>query len=445
MDTIEYVISFLLGNSCLEKYVGYEYLDKISNLSEHVKIVIVKSDFFDDCVYGTEKTLPKKPLKKLPRSNIPFLFGTSCLKQSIDGKLILYADLIASAYFLLSRYEEILKPECRDQYGRFLAKDSIVFQEGYGFRPLVDEWGMYLRNLLRMSGFDIPKEVHGLNKVWLTHDIDAPFKLYNVRSLILQYALNFLRPMQYVRRPLKVLVTGKNDPYFTFPKIIEYDRNIREHTSVPVESVYFIITARGAEYCSLRLKRFRNLISLLLVSGAKIGLHISHAGGIAPVKIKKEMYRLKKYIPEQQNISRHHYLRWCEPEQITHMEEAGITDDFTLSFADSAGFRVGTCRPYKFINPKTKNMSSIIIHPLQIMECTLDRSTYMGLCYQDAFSVCTKLIDETYKHHGELNILWHNTSFADGSYQERLYSAVLDYIAQLQPSTSSISAELPIK
>ncbi|MBQ3799928.1 MAG: hypothetical protein II837_06485 [Treponema sp.] len=99
--------------------------------------------------------------------------------------------------------------------------------------------------------------------------------------------------------------------------------------------------------------------------------------------------------------------------------------------ADSAGFRTGTCRPYKFINPGTKKLSSITIHPLQIMECTLDRPDYMGLDYQEALSICKRLTDETYRHGGELNILWHNTSFAYDSYQDSLYTAVLDYIARL--------------
>ena len=423
-STVRYITEFLAGTDAAS-HVSY------SKAPSSGRVSIIRSAFFDTGTYGTSATSPKTPFAMLPDSDIPFLFGEPRLEHTEDGRFVLYADLIASAYFLLSRYEEMIRPDCRDRYGRFLAKDSVIFQQGYGLRPLVDEWGRYLRGLLRKAGGFVPEEEQGLRKIWLTHDVDTPFKLYNPKSLIKQYVLNFLRPRQYVYAPLKVLVSGEGDPYFTFPKMIEYDRSLRERISVPVVSVYFIITARGLQYCSLRLKKFRTLITLLLDSGATLGLHVSHSGGIAPQRIKMEMNRLKKWIPEYKSVSRHHYLRWREPEHIRQMEEAGITDDFTLSFADSAGFRTGTCRPYKFINPGTKKLSSITIHPLQIMECTLDRPDYMGLDYQEALSICKRLTDETYRHGGELNILWHNTSFAYDSYQDSLYTAVLDYIARL--------------
>ena len=33
------------------------------------------------------------------------------------------------------------------------------------------------------------------------------------------------------------------------------------------------------------------------------------------------------------------------------MIRAGITDDFTMGYADIAGFRLGTCRSVRWINP----------------------------------------------------------------------------------------------
>ena len=423
-DVIQYTAGFLLGKDSLP-LVSY------AKTPSSKKLTIIQSGFFDAGTYGTTGSLPRTPLATLPESGIPFLFGEPRLERREDGRLVLHADLVASAYFMLSRYEEIIKPDCRDKWGRFLAKDSVVFQQGYGFRPLVDEWGLYLRNLLRTIGTDRPGEKPGFSKIYLTHDVDEPFKLYNLRSLARQYALNIMRPKQYVRHPLRVLVTGKNDPYFTFQKIITYDEELRKQVSVSVESVYFIIAARGVQYCDLGLRKFRNLISLLSSSGARLGLHISHAGGAFPARIKKEMRRLKEYIPDSHGISRHHYLRWREPGHISQMQDAGITDDFTLSFADSVGFRVGTCRPYLFMNPVSKEVTGITVHPMQIMECSLDRLNYMNLGYEQALDVCTRLIDETFRYNGELNLLWHNTSFQEGHYYEKLYATLLGHISAL--------------
>jgi len=113
------------------------------------------------------------------------------------------------------------------------------------------------------------------------------------------------------------------------------------------------------------------------------------------------------------------------------MEQAEISDDFTLSYADTVGFRVGTCRPYRFINPRTKELTNVMIHPLEIMECTLNRQNYMNLEYENALNICKEIVKQVYKHNGELVLLWHNTEFIGMNYQEKLYNAVLEYIKNI--------------
>ena len=147
-----YILSFLLKDEYLCSHVFY---GSTSLAPSSAKLVIVQSAFFDEGVYGTSATLPETPFAKLPDTDIPFLFDEPHIERTLDGRIILYADLVASAYFMLSRYEEIIKPDCRDQYGRFRAKDSVIFQHGYGMRPLVDEWGRYLRGLLREAGVEV--------------------------------------------------------------------------------------------------------------------------------------------------------------------------------------------------------------------------------------------------------------------------------------------------
>ena len=187
---------------------------------------------------------------------------------------------------------------------------------------------------------------------------------------------------------------------------------------------------RTKPYCNIELPKYQTLLQELHNSGAEVGLHVSYEAGGNPLEIKKEMERMKEFCKFSVSKSRHHFLRWAEPHHIAEMEAAGITEDFTLGYADSAGFRVGTCRPYQFINPKTCTVSDVVVHPMEIMECSLDRKTYMGLDYDGAKRICVQIIDEVYKHNGELNLLWHNTSFLQ-EYHDRLYRELLDYIAGL--------------
>lgn len=429
-DAILYIIEFLVGKD-FARYVSYG-----SELSAEAKMTIMRSNFFDEGVYGTSDTLPKAPFSFLPETDIPFLFGSPKIERTDDGSVVMYADLVASAFFMLSRYEETIKPECRDMYGRFLAKDAVVFQQGYGMRPLVDEWGRYLRNLLRQSGIDVPSEKRGFSKIWLTHDVDVPFKFKSIFSIVMQLARNLLRRGKSDWLFLHKYFNFKKDDYYTFPRIIEYDNSCKKQFDKEiVDSVYFIISA-GAwhtfQYCNINSKKFRFLLEELKKSDAKLGIHISYEAGGNPQIIKREVKRLPSCINKKALLSRHHYLRWTEPDHVLQMEESGIREDFSLGYADCVGFRCGTSKSYYFINPKTKLLTNVLIHPMQIMECSLDRKNYMGLFYEEAESVCKKIIFEVYKFDGELNLLWHNTSFNAEMYYEKLYNELLKYIKSLK-------------
>lgn len=430
-ETCTYILSFLT-----EFYKDSDkicYYGKNGSEPESAKIIVVSSCFFNDGIYGTKDSMPRTPFSLLSNpEKTPILFGIP-KEEYKNGKIIVYADIVASSYFLLSRYEEMIKPHCRDTlYGRFLAKDSIVFQQGYGQRPIVDEYGRYLRNLLRKIGVDILPEHTGFSKIWLTHDIDVPFRFYKLQMAIKQEIKNIIHYGEKIQRPLYTYFNEQNDVYYTFPQIIKYDNDLkREILTVPVIPMYFIIALGDRNtkaYCNILSKKFSNLLYFLKENGSQFGLHISLEGGENPEKIINDIRRYRLLFDEGDIRSRHHCLKWMEPAHVEQMEQYGITDDFTLEYADSIGFRVGTCHPYRFLNPKTRRLTKVIIHPMEIMECSLDRSNYMNLQYKEAFDICCKLIDRVYEYNGELVLLWHNTSFYGLGYQKDLYQSLLQYI-----------------
>lgn len=433
----EYILTLFMDSKDLTELIFY---GSEENAPKSAKLIIIPSNFFNDDIYGTESSLPKVPFQKLPDSDIPFLFGESILKLSNNGVYILHADLVASAYFMLSRYEEIVKKDYRDQYGRFLAKDSVIFQQGYGMRPLVDEWGRYLRNILRENGASIEDEKKGIRKIFLTHDVDVPFMFYRKEVVVKQLIKNILHYGRKIKNPLKSYFNSEKDPLNTFDRIIKTDKWVKDqfHNNY-VESIYFLIAAGSRQtkcYCNIQLKKFQKLIFKLNNSGATLGLHVSLEAGDNPSLIIDEIKRLKQYCLNSTTKSRHHFLRWTEPEHISQMEVAGITEDFSLGYADSIGFRVGTCKPYYFINPTTKQISNIIIHPMQIMECSLDRPNYMGLEYEDALKYCKKVIEYTYRLNGELVLLFHNPIWSEDNYYGKLYDTLLEYVSKIENKES---------
>jgi hypothetical protein len=308
-STIQYIIDFIAGFSVSQ--LDVVYYGQLGDAPATVKIVIVPAvnKFEID-------NLPEIPFKKL--DDTPILFGDTKIERN-NGVIIVYADIIASAFFMLSRYEEILKPDCRDQHGRFLAKDSIVFQQGYGTRPLVDEYGALLRKWLRDIGVDAPAEKRGLSKIYLTHDVDVPFRFERLSTVCKQYIKNLLN-YHYSSSPLKKYIHEQYDEEYTFPKIINYDRELKgKLPDTLVESIYFLISAGSffnRKYYNFSSKKVDRLITVLKNSGAALGFHVSYEAGARPERMINEAARLKRKLDMDTIISRHHFLQWREPEDV---------------------------------------------------------------------------------------------------------------------------------
>ena len=133
------------------------------------------------------------------------------------------------------------------------------------------------------------------------------------------------------------------------------------------------------------------------------------------------------------SYNRHHFLASRNPEDLDILEQSGITDDFTMGYADVAGFRLGTSRPVRWINPIKKRISSLLLHPLIIMDCTLNESHYMGLNYDEAFSYSSQLIDQIKKTNGEFVLLWHNNSLSithTNFPSEKLYRSIIEKLKE---------------
>ena len=58
---------------------------------------------------------------------------------STGEKSVIPFDIFAASFYLLSRYEEYL-PHVKDEYGRFTAKDSLAFKNGFLKQPVIDIW-----------------------------------------------------------------------------------------------------------------------------------------------------------------------------------------------------------------------------------------------------------------------------------------------------------------
>lgn len=434
-EMIKYIISFLLEvrhNSRFLHEVGYT-----ANKDEFdkYKVVIIPSGFFENDAYGTKDSLSTLPLQKI--ENIPFLYGESKI-ETHNNTLVVHADIIASAFFFLSQYEEWVQPDVRDQHGRFLGKNSIAYKEGFIEKPIVDEYGTLLRKWLQEKDIAFDEPEHRIKKIYLTHDVDEAFKYRNLRNIMGSIIRTIKLKGNEISPALKTFC-GKvaHDPFFSYPWILEANKRLSETTETPVESIFFFKspTKKMATYdhpsYDLSSNDVQSLFHLCKNNHAKIGLHGSYYSKKHPHVLSKEKNTLDLYSKHKVHYNRHHYLRTLEAHQLDNLIEAGIKEDFSYGYADISGFRLGTTHAVNWINPKTKEVNlELLLHPLHIMDVTLTREEYMNLSFIDSYDHAVKIINQVKRHNGELSILFHNNLLTDEPNNYRmLYSKILDYLS----------------
>ena len=326
--------------------------------------------------------------------------GAVKVEQPAKGKAIIRTDIVYKAFFFISRAEETFNTE-RDEHGRFMARYSVLGHSNRMQMPTLDE---HARLLLKLLNCPLPSP--GFEHIYLTHDVDTISQYRSIRG-----ALGGIRRGES-KQVWAALRDIHNDPLYTFPWLIEQDARVPG-----AETIYFIKHTRGRgydypQYC-LRGRDYKRLKKLLRYSNAYLAIHGSYYGALPPIKYSK-MYRA-------------HYLR----ESIGQMErliKAGYTDDFTMGFADEAGFRLQTTRAVRWINPKTMRLTNLTLHPLMVMDTTLSNKNYMNLTEDEAYFLCERLIARVKMHHGDLCLLWHNSNLTDDTYHQSLYPKILNLL-----------------
>ena len=280
------------------------------------------------------------------------------IENPTKGKYIIRTDIIYTTFFFISRAEEVLNPH-RDKHGRFLAEYSILGKNNRLQIPLLDE---YARLLLKLLEAPLPNS--GFEHIYLTHDIDTISQYRHLRGAL---GGLYRGERQQVWQALQDI---HQDPLYTFPWLIEQDRQVPQ-----AESIYFVKQTQGKgydypQYC-LCGPDYKRLHKQLIRNGAQLGVHSSYYG-ILPKKAISTLHRS-------------HYLR-CSIEQMRRIVDEGYTDDFTMGFADQAGFRLQTSRAVRWINPRTMQLTSLTLHPLLI------QNQFHSVFVEGGTQICQRLI-----------------------------------------------------
>jgi hypothetical protein len=359
----------------------------------------------------------------------------SPLLEAVAGGYAMHYDVFGLTYWLLSRQEEV---NCTafDSHGRFPATASHAFRHGYLERPVVDEWLDVLGQVMARLWPQLQRRAR-VFAMKLSHDVDLPSR-YAFRptrgwvGAIGEDILRHRRLADALRAPA-ILLGGRRrlhraDPWNTFDWLM----TVSERHSVA--SAFYFICGRTSIDLDAGYEPddevIRNLMRTIHLRGHEIGLHPSYNTYLRPDLIEHEALRLKQVCASERIVQtawggRMHYLRWRTPTTLQGWEQAGMTYDSSLGYADRAGFRCGTCLEYPAFDPVAQRQLRLRIRPLVAMDGAVMAKQYMGLGTGDAaLSAFVSLKSACKAVGGTFTLLWHNSEL-NLPEQRALYQSVL--------------------
>ena len=380
-------------------------------------------------------SMPKLPLASWAPENdgikpnlikpyLPILYGKAGLIKK-ECNIHLNLDVFGSAFFMLSRYEELITCN-RDVHNRFPGYASIAFKAGFLERPIINEYLEILCECLKAIWPDLVFKKRSYKKV-ITCDVDHPFDLagYSLNKTILRTGARLIRDKNFklaLYDLLNYLFKKFNSDIFDqYRKNIEWmiKVNNQQNNKVTFNFIPIQTDIDKEDTNDVRSKKISHLLRYIVNNGHEVGFHPGYNTFNDDDIFKNSAKAFKEACKSQQiNLSklggRQHYLRYQINKTPQLWEENGFMYDSSLGYADMAGFRCGVCYEYGMYDLAKRKTMKLKQRPLIVMDCTIIEDKYEGLGFRNQSINRFKYFkDICQKYNGDFVFLWHNSYFSD--------------------------------
>jgi len=307
-------------------------------------------------------------------------------------------DLLSSIFFVLSRYEEYWISE-RDVHDRFPGVCSMQFIYGWLHEPICDRWAI---SLLTFIG--APLIPNSEFKIQPTFDIDSTFA-YKEKGLLRNIAGTIRDVLKgkivRVSERIQALINKQKDPFDTFDRIKALTANY------PDTRCFWLMADYGSYNKNLAFNNAKQReIIQEIATHCEIGIHPGYDSYTSANTLALEISRLSAVLEKPVTSSRQHFLRLRIPETYSLLVEQRIQEDYTMGYAETTGFRMGTARKTAWFDLRTNEITQLMLQPFCYMDGTLNE--YLKLSPEQAIEEVRELKAMVNQYGGTFSFIWHN-------------------------------------
>ncbi|EDP97996.1 polysaccharide deacetylase family protein [Kordia algicida OT-1] len=411
--TFKHLMTRILG-------IPVDFTTKIETFIAHneVKMSYVKQPLGDEFFVRCQDLLFEQGIGEVELTiqqwdEIPCFFPAS------EKSTVPY-DIFAASFYMLSRYEEYL-PYVKDEHGRYTAQESLAFKNNFLTIPVVDIW---CQKFLKIFQEKFPNIVAEKRTFTYKPIVNIPVAFaYKKRGMIRTlggFATDIvrLRFSRFIDR-LAVLIGMKEDPYDNFEAFIKL------HKEYKTKAFYFFQIGDYSTY-DHNISVYKNVFIRLIKNVSdysKVGLLASYDSSADIKKLKMEKKRLTTSINKPVKRVRQHYNMLNMPQFYRNLIDLEFTEDYSMGYRDTIGFRAGTCSPFYFYDIGMEIQTPLQVHPFCMQ--------FTGEVDAEIFTdEIMKMATEVQKVNGTFAAVFHNVVLSEQNIAwKKLYINLLKNIS----------------
>jgi hypothetical protein len=390
---IKYIFNFIFKD-ILKTEVEFTGNKDYFLQSENAKISYADQPLGDELYFKNSSLLLSNKVEEIGLKTT--MFGDYIVPFPVQQSALPF-DVFAASFFLISRYEEYLHQQKSDQ--DFKAKSSYQTKWRILNRPIIDEWALILKNMIRKKY----PTLHFQSKKFLNQPIinftlkpDVPLKLFPKTKFIISAVFN--KEQRYLSNVFDNLTgLGLNEE-----KVIkQLDQALHK-----TKAVYFISFPKDTK------NKLKYSKTSEILKGKAIGLLRPCTSDKDQSTLVNGLNNLKKINGDIVNLMSQQLEVLRLPTCYLQILSAGITSDYSMGYADTFGFRAGTCTPFCWYDLQLEKITPILVKSYCINDSTLQ---YLNITEAkkviEDYIGAVKLVDGDFYSSWQLKSLSENVKF----------------------------------
>jgi len=380
---IKYIFNFIF-NAVLKVETEFTGNKEHFLQSGHVKISYGDKPLGDELFFKNVGLLLSNKVEIIKLKTIPF--GDYQVPFPVEDAALPF-DVFAASFFILSRYEEYVHHFNSDQ--DFTAKDSLQHKWKLLPRPIIDEWALLLKNMVKKKypSFKFPeKKFQYYPTINFTLKPDVPTGFLPKTKFM--FRTLFDKKQKFLSTVFDELTgLGVN------PQQIIHDLNF---DTLKGKAIFFISFPEDEKN---RLN-FNN--SAAFLSDKQLGL-------LQPCSTDKEKSSALKsgllHLAKMQSTNINFKSQQLDllklPACYLTLLSSGIIADYSMGYPDKTGFRAGTCTSFNWYDLQLEKVTPIQVNSYAISDTAIH---YQSVA--DAINTIKDLIDAVKLVDGQFYSSW---------------------------------------